>query len=239
MPSFVRRRHPRVLTGIKERLREWRSTRRAIAKSRLAPSVVRSKFLYLSLATTRQDRTDERGPPLPLAGEGRGEGRRAHQLRGESARVMFTKVFCVDARRMDDSRDWRSHLCHKAKVRARALRRATTDAERALWYRLRDRRLAGHKFRRQHPIGPYIADFACVEAGLVIELDGGQHFHRVHAAADARRTAAMNACGFHVMRFTDREALLQIDAVLTRILEPLTLTPTPLPHAGEGTLGPS
>ena len=58
------------------------------------------------------------------------------------------------------------------KAKARALRQASTDAERALWYRLRDRRLAGHKFRRQHPVGPYFADFACVEAGLVIELDG-------------------------------------------------------------------
>jgi hypothetical protein len=78
---------------------------------------------------------------------------------------MFTKVFGIDARRMDDSRDWLSRSHHEARVRARTLRRASTDAERALWYRLRDRRLAGHKFRRQHPIGPYFADFACVEAG--------------------------------------------------------------------------
>ena len=88
-----------------------------------------------------------------------------------------------------------------------------------LWYRLRDRRLAGHKFRRQHPIGPYFADFACTEAGLVIELDGGQHFCPDGAASDARRTAAMTALGFHVMRFTDREALLQLDDILTVILQ--------------------
>ena len=105
------------------------------------------------------------------------------------------------------------------KAKARALRQASTDAERALWYRLRDRRLAGHKFRRQHPVGPYFADFACVEAGLVIELDGGQHFDPGNAAADARRTGVLNAFGFHVMRFTDREALLQLEAVLTRILK--------------------
>ena len=152
---------------------------------------------------------------------------------------MFTKVFGVDARRMDDSRDWLSRSQQKTRVKARTLRRASTDAERALWYRLRDRRLAGRKFRRQHPVGPYFADFACVEAGWVIELDGGQHVHPANAAADARRTAAMNALGFHVMRFTDREALPQIDAVLTCILEWLTLTPTPLPQAGEGTLAPS
>jgi very-short-patch-repair endonuclease len=135
---------------------------------------------------------------------------------------------------MDDTRDCISPWRDKARVRARALRRTSTDAERAVWHRLRDRRLAGHTFRRQHPVGPYFADFACVEAGLVIELDGGQHFDPDKAAADARRTAAMNAFGFHVMRFTDREALLQIDAVLTCILEWLTLTPAPLPQAGEG-----
>jgi len=152
---------------------------------------------------------------------------------------MFTKVLGIDARRMDDSRDWLSRSRQRARVRARTLRQASTDAERALWYRLRDRRFAGHKFRRQHPIGPYFADFACLEAGLVIELDGGQHFHPDNAAQDARRTAAMNALGFHVMRFTDREALLHLDAVSTCILQWLTLTPTPLPQAGEGTPGPS
>ena len=104
---------------------------------------------------------------------------------------MFTNVFGIDARRMDDSRDWLPRSRQKASVRARTLRQASTDAERALWDRLRDRRLAGHKFRRQHPVGPYFADFACVQAGLVIELDGGQHFHPTNAGADARRTAAM------------------------------------------------
>ncbi|OWQ43815.1 hypothetical protein CDL60_28365 [Roseateles noduli] len=107
----------------------------------------------------------------------------------------------------------------RPKTGARRLRRVCTDAERALWYRLRDRRLEGYKFRRQHPIGPYFADFACTEAGLVIELDGGQHFSPEIAAADAQRTAAMNAMGFHVMRFTDREALLQLDDILTVVLQ--------------------
>ena len=97
----------------------------------------------------------------------------------------------------------------------------------------------GPQVQAQHPIGPYFADFASVEAGLVIELDGGQHFNPDNAAEDARRTAAMNALGFHVMRFTDREALLQLEAVLTCVLQWLTLTPTPLPQAGEGTPGRS
>ena len=102
---------------------------------------------------------------------------------------------------------------------ARLLRRAGTEAERALWHCLRARRLAGRKFRRQHPIGRYFADFACIEAGLVVELDGGQHFDPDIAAYDARRTAALRALGFHVLRFTNREALLQPDEVKEQILK--------------------
>ncbi|WP_431050027.1 endonuclease domain-containing protein [Roseateles sp. L2-2] len=115
-------------------------------------------------------------------------------------------------------------LPHPGRKRAsRSLRRFSTDAERALWCRLRDRRLAGCKFRRQHPIGPYFADFACVEAGLVIELDGGQHGCPGNADYDARRTADMRAHGFHVLRFTNREALLQLDDVMAVILRLLSV----------------
>ncbi|WP_416760988.1 endonuclease domain-containing protein [Roseateles sp. So40a] len=100
---------------------------------------------------------------------------------------------------------------------ARALRSEGTRAERALWHHLRDRRFAGHKFRRQHPIGTYFADFACIEAGLVIELDGGQHGGPRDAAYDARRSAAMLTSGFHVLRFTNREAMQELEGVLARI----------------------
>jgi adenine-specific DNA-methyltransferase len=126
-------------------------------------------------------------------------------------------------------------------VRARELRRSSPDAERALWQRLRDRQLGGHKFRRQHPIGRHYADFACVEARLVVELDGGQHFEPDAIAADAQRTAALNANGFHVLRFTDREALIERAAVLARILDWLQIHhphPSPLPPAGEGVPSP-
>ncbi|WP_431046399.1 endonuclease domain-containing protein [Roseateles sp. L2-2] len=102
---------------------------------------------------------------------------------------------------------------------ARSFRRTGTKAERALWQRLRDRRLLGHKFRRQHPVGAYFADFACVEAGLVVELDGGQHGSPQDAIYDARRTAALHDQGFHVLRFTNREALLHLEDVLTLILQ--------------------
>ena len=112
-------------------------------------------------------------------------------------------------------------------MRARALRSASTDAELLLWSKLRARQLAGVKFRRQHPVGPYFADFACVELGLVIELDGGQHADLTTLHYDTQREEAMRALGFTTLRFWDNEVLTQTDAVLERIvLAAQTLTPT-------------
>ena len=125
----------------------------------------------------------------------------------------------------------------RARVRARALRQASPEAEHVLWYHLRDRRLDGHKFRRQHPVGRYIADFACIEAGLIIELDGGQHFDPSAIGADAERTRALNAAGFAVLRYTDRQMLIEREAVLASIHAWLVEHhphPDPLPRAGEG-----
>ena len=73
-----------------------------------------------------------------------------------------------------------------ARQRARQLRRDQSDAEQALWARLRDRQLCGAKFRRQHPIGSFVADFCCPQGKLIVELDGGQHAARV--AADQKRS---------------------------------------------------
>ncbi len=115
---------------------------------------------------------------------------------------------------------------------ARRLRRETTDAERKLWLRLRNGQLDGFKFRRQHPLPPYIADFYCDAAKLVVELDGSQHNEQV----DSARTHSLNAQGLKVLRFRDNEVLTQTDAVVEAILsavENRTPTPTPLP-AGEG-----
>lgn len=123
----------------------------------------------------------------------------------------------------------------KAAAKARVLRQTPTDAEALLWYHLRDRRLAGYKFRRQRPIGPYIADFICLDVGLVVELDGGQHVEA--AAYDARRTHFIETQGHRVLRFWNGEVLTQTDAVRERILEALrerSPHPNPLPHAGEG-----
>ncbi len=99
---------------------------------------------------------------------------------------------------------------------ARRLRRESTDAERALWHALR-RNALGAGFRRQHPIPPYFADFACVEARIVVEVDGGQH----GGSQDTIRDAAMRAAGWRVLRFWNDEVLRNRAGVLTRIQEAL------------------
>jgi BirA family biotin operon repressor/biotin-[acetyl-CoA-carboxylase] ligase len=96
---------------------------------------------------------------------------------------------------------------------ARALRHDATDAELILWRALRDSALL-YKFRRQHPIGRRIADFACPARKLVIELDGGQH---AEAAADATRTAEIAAHGYRVIRFWNNEVLENLDGVMETI----------------------
>jgi very-short-patch-repair endonuclease len=98
---------------------------------------------------------------------------------------------------------------------ARELRREQTDAERRLWNVLRDRQVLNLKFRRQHPIGNYIADFCCLEKGLIIELDGSQHVEQ--AAYDAERTKWLNSQGFQVLRFWNDDVLLGIDGIVERI----------------------
>jgi very-short-patch-repair endonuclease len=90
---------------------------------------------------------------------------------------------------------------------ARDLRKNATDAERRIWHYLRYNRLAGQRFRRQHPIGPYVADFYRHTAGLVVELDGGQHREPQAIAHDALRTAYFAERGLRVIRFSDYEAL--------------------------------
>jgi very-short-patch-repair endonuclease len=114
--------------------------------------------------------------------------------------------------------------------RARELRKNATDAEQRLWRRLRDRQLLGLKFRRQHRIGRFIADFYCDECRLVIELDGGQHADRI--TADERRTAYLEGRAIAVLRFWNNDVLTNTDGVLERIVEVATArrrneTPSP------------
>ena len=103
--------------------------------------------------------------------------------------------------------------------RARSLRRDMTDAENLLWQRLRYKQLNGHRFRRQHPIEGYIADFVCVEQKVVIELDGGQH--QQQAVYDNQRTVVLQAHGWRVLRFWNNDVLSNIEGVLSEIADEL------------------
>ncbi len=119
------------------------------------------------------------------------------------------------------SRSW-----ERARVRARALRQGQTDAEALLWLKLRGRQILNLKFRRQHPIGVYFADFVCLEIGLVIELDGGQHAEDAAGSYDAKRESDMAALGFQTLRFWNNDVLSQTDVVLEKILRTAeSLTP--------------
>ena len=121
------------------------------------------------------------------------------------------------------------------KNRARALRRNMTDAERLLWRSLRDRQMGGWKFRRQHPIRPFIVDFVCVERKLIIEVDGGQHAIKVQE--DESRAGYLRNKGYRILRFWNNKVLKETDAVLDAILAALeddTPSPRPSPpHLGE------
>ncbi|MGH8593647.1 MAG: endonuclease domain-containing protein [Gammaproteobacteria bacterium] len=108
---------------------------------------------------------------------------------------------------------------------ARALRREQTQAEQCLWHRLRGRRLEGFKFRRQQILGPYIVDFLCIRAKLVIEIDGGQHAGQTEH--DRLRSQYLQGLGYRVIRFWNNEVLRDMDAVLERIRAVLMEIPSP------------
>jgi very-short-patch-repair endonuclease len=101
-------------------------------------------------------------------------------------------------------------------ARARGLRRRSTDCERELWWYLRGNKL-GAKFRRQSPIGPYIVDFLSMEAKLVIEADGGQHYSDEGAIADAKRDEYLQRQGLTVLRFSNKEIITNIEGILEMI----------------------
>ncbi|PQO42393.1 endonuclease domain-containing protein [Blastopirellula marina] len=99
--------------------------------------------------------------------------------------------------------------------RRRDLRQRSTKAEHLLWSALRNRNIADLKFRRQHSIGPWIGDFVCVEALLVIELDGG--YHDLIQDEDQHRSAMIEQAGFRVLRFTNEEVLGNLEGVVISI----------------------
>jgi very-short-patch-repair endonuclease len=119
---------------------------------------------------------------------------------------------------------------------ARRLRKESTDAERWLWQRLRNRELLGWKFRRQHPIGSYIVDFVCIEKRIIVELDGSQHAE--NQEADRVRSEYLEEKGYLVLRFWNNDVLIEGEGVLNTILSHLdkedpSPQPSPLKRARE------
>jgi very-short-patch-repair endonuclease len=120
-------------------------------------------------------------------------------------------------------------------ARARELRKNPTDAEKRLWRHLRLRQLDGYRFRRQVPIGPYVADLVCLERRLIVEVDGGQH--AIEAARDEVRTAWLESQNFRVVRFWNNDVLDNTEGVLEAIKAELQRShppPQPSPARGEG-----
>jgi very-short-patch-repair endonuclease len=107
---------------------------------------------------------------------------------------------------------WGEGLKMKNTPQARNLRKNLTDAERTLWQKLRARGLEGHKFRRQVPLGPYIVDFVCKSAQLVVEVDGGQHAEQEDY--DRKREHFLRSQGYEVVRFWNNEVLGNLEGVL-------------------------
>jgi very-short-patch-repair endonuclease len=139
--------------------------------------------------------TEQRIDPSPLAGEG---GLHRRRRTGEGARSL-TGV-------------------------ARQLRSRMTDAERKLWFALKDRRFAAVKFRRQVPVGPYVADFLCFDLRLIVEVDGGQH---AESARDVERDKWLAHNEFRVVRFWNNDVLKNLEGVLTILAEEIDRTPHP------------
>lgn len=145
--------------------------------------------------------------PLPLVGEGQGRG---HNGRGQKVQVR---------RKMRDPKP-------QTLANAKSLRSNQTEAEARLWYHLRAHRFMGLKFKRQKPVGRYIADFVCWERRLIIELDGGQHAEQV--AYDQQRDAWLRSEGYTVLRFWNNDVMQQLDGVLEQIRCAVSPEPSPL-----------
>jgi very-short-patch-repair endonuclease len=122
----------------------------------------------------------------------------------------------------------RGQVCERSGRYAPRLRQSATKAERKLWFLLRNRQFGGLKFRRQHPIGPFVTDFCCTEAKLIVELDGGHH--ALERRSDAERTRYLEAQGYRVLRFWNNEALSSVDGVLQRIALALGVYDRPSPY---------
>lgn len=130
-------------------------------------------------------------------------------------------------------------MVHPITLKARRLRSSMTDAEQRLWRKLRGRQL-GVAFRRQYPIGPYVADFACVPLKLLIELDGGQHAEEQGVTHDLQRDAWLKEMGYVLLRFWNHDVMQRTEVVLEAIWrevevlrEKLRSPSQPPPRVGE------
>jgi very-short-patch-repair endonuclease len=125
----------------------------------------------------------------------------------------------------------------KSRPLARSLRRRMTNAETILWSRLKDGQFGGLRYQRQHPIGPYVADFACSERRLAIELDGDQHRFDANLLHDETRDAFFQSEGWRTVRIANTEVYKNLSGVLeglsALLLPPPSATLTPPPKAGE------
>jgi len=127
----------------------------------------------------------------------------------------------------------KKHPSDGSHARARVLRRTMTDAEHRIWLFLRARQIEGFRFRRQAPIGPYIADFVCHEARLIIEIDGGQH--DTDSLREAERARFLEGQGYQMLRFWNNEVLANPEGVVTVIADVLAAaSPPPRPPPSRG-----
>jgi very-short-patch-repair endonuclease len=128
----------------------------------------------------------------------------------------------------------KKHPMQGARDRARALRREMTEAERRIWKLLRSRQLDGYRFRRQVPLGRYIADLVCHEVHVIVEVDGGHH--DAASLAEAERSRFLRDEGYQLLRFWNNEVLANPEGVQATIIEHLRRDhPHPtLPHPGGG-----
>ena len=121
--------------------------------------------------------------------------------------------------------DWQ--VTRTMRARARSLRRDSTDAERIIWNALRAHRLNGTSFRRQKPIGPYVVDFVCHAAKVIVEIDGGQHFEAANQKRDARRDAFLTSKGYRVLRLNNYDVMTNKSGVLETIASAIDRAPSP------------
>lgn len=117
---------------------------------------------------------------------------------------------------------------------AKQLRSNMTDAEKVLWEELRKNKLEGYKFRRQHPLQNYVADFYCHAIRLVIEVDGDNHLTKEQIKIDKERTEILNSNGIDIIRFTNKEVIEELDEVIKKIKKEIKIRATISPSRGSG-----